>query len=156
MSQAAVNPVHWDFDYQNQDIDEIIKAARKRADNNLDAKLAIQLIVGKLQYSKGYYQWAHLEGAWLIRVPNGNRTDSEKWLEAEPPEIVHICHSDKFAKAVETMANKEESSQFVGYMNDSDDPLSIVCSRCKNKCSEEAAKRGVVQVKLMIVHKKTS
>lgn len=156
MSQLAANPVHWDIDYQGQDIDEIIKTARKKAQGKFDSRLAIQLLVGKLQYSKGYYQWAHLEGSWLIRVPNGNRTDSEKWLDAEPPEIVHICYSDKFAGAVETMANKEQSSQFVGYMKENDDPLKIVCSRCGNQCSQEASMRGVVQVKLMIVHKKTS
>jgi hypothetical protein len=156
MSQAAMNPVYWDFDYANHDIDEIIKEARKRAKGQIDPRLAMQLLVGKLQYSRGYYQWAHIEGNWMIRVPAGNRTDSEKWLNSEPPEIIHVCESAKFAGAVETMANKEQSSQFVGYMMDSDDPLKVACSRCKNVCSEDGAKRGLVQVKLMLVHKKTS
>ena len=143
-----------DYEFANRDIDEIIKAARNAPGVTIDARMALELLIGKLTHGKGFYQWAHLEGAWFVRVPNGNRADTEEWLRSEPPEIVHICAPLKFLNAVETMANKEESAHHVGYARTNDDDYSVTCVRCKFKTSEEAAKRGLVQVKLMLLSKK--
>lgn len=141
-----------DIDFAGKDIDEIIKAARAKF-GNIDADLAIELLTGKLQVSKGYYSWAHLEGAWFVRVPSQERLD-EEWLKNEPPELIHVCAPVKFLTAVETMANKEESAHHVGYARDNDNKLEVECSRCKQKTSEDAAKKAIFQTKMHTLQKK--
>ena len=149
-----------EIDYVNMDIDEIIQNARNRS-HEMDARTALDLLVNKLVNAKGLYVWMHLEDAWMLRFPRLDRP-TETWLNNELPGLIHICKPVDFLASVEALSSKDTAARFIGFPRagesfekSKDGKVNMVCSKCKNKASDAAAKKGVVQYKLFMLSKKT-
>ena len=131
-------------DITQTDLDVLVKAARSSS-GGLDARVALSILVERLQDDGGgYYVWASLGkealAVWQIRVPRQD-LPKEKWLKNEDVDTLHLCRPVDFLTCVERR-DKDGSADHVGYVREGK------CTKCERPMPKDLQKQAEVQTKL--------